>query len=128
MVHAAESDIICPSVSTEDPLGLLGKEVFILHDILAYFAVLSFQNSNQLIGSSSVGHTAVEGIQIFLACSLNRIVGSVRKNAFHLLLQAASQRLLSEQHTHTELSVVLEQGVIPCRTSAVLVYGIRGAR
>ena len=33
MVNTAESDIVCPSVTTEDPLGLLAKVILVLQDI-----------------------------------------------------------------------------------------------
>ncbi len=39
MVNAAESDIVSPSVTTEDPLGLLSQEVFILNDVFADIAI-----------------------------------------------------------------------------------------
>ena len=35
MVNTAESDIVCPSVTTEDPLGLLAKVILVLQDILS---------------------------------------------------------------------------------------------
>ena len=56
MVNTAESDIVSPSVTTEDPLGFLSQEVFILNDVFAYIAVnASSRCSYQLIGSSTVG-------------------------------------------------------------------------
>ena len=54
VVNTAESDIVCPSVTAEDPLGFLSKEVFVLNDVLAYWAVNSLQCGNQLVCSSAV--------------------------------------------------------------------------
>ena len=34
MVNTAEADVVCPAVTTEDPLRLLSQEVLILQDIL----------------------------------------------------------------------------------------------
>ena len=39
MVNTAESDIVSPSVTTEDPLGFLSQEVFVLDDVFACIAV-----------------------------------------------------------------------------------------
>ena len=33
VVNTAESDIVSPSVTTEDPLGFLSEEVFVLNDV-----------------------------------------------------------------------------------------------
>ena len=57
MVNTAESDIVSPSVTTEDPLGFLSQEVFVLQDILCFLASACFQSSNQLVCSSAVGST-----------------------------------------------------------------------
>ena len=46
MVNTAESDIVSPSVTTEDPLGLLSQKVFVLYNILAEITVASFQSGN----------------------------------------------------------------------------------
>ena len=128
MIHTAESDIICPSVTAEYPLGFLGKEVFVFNDILAYAAVLCFQYRYQLIGCRSVGHAAVVGIQVFLACRLNSFVPGIGKYLFNLSFQPASDCVLCKQHTHTELSVIFEQGVVPSGSLAGSVYGIRCTR
>ena len=45
-----------------------------------------------------------------------------------LLLNSLSQGVLSQEHTVTELCVILEQGVSPCRTLAFLVGGVRSGR
>ena len=128
MVNTAESDIICPSVTTEYPLGFLGEEVFVLNDILAYAAVFAFQSRYQLVGCRSVGNAAVVGIQVFLANSLNSFVIGIGKNVFNLCLQSASDSVLGKQHTHTKLSIVFKQGVVPSGSLAFFVYGIRCAR
>ena len=42
VVNTTESDIVSPSVTTEDPLGFLSKEVFLFYDIFACRALASF--------------------------------------------------------------------------------------
>ena len=41
MVNTTESDIVSPSVTTEDPLRFLSEEVFVLNDVFACIAVTS---------------------------------------------------------------------------------------
>ncbi len=69
VVNAAESDIVSPSVTTEDPLGFLSEEVFLCKDLFALVASASFQSSYQLIGCSTVGSTYSISIKPFLSCS-----------------------------------------------------------
>ena len=71
MVNTTKSDIVSPSVTTEDPLGFLSQEVFILNDVFANITVNARENLYQFIGSSTVGCANAEGIQPFLAGSLN---------------------------------------------------------
>src|SRR5699024_10317968 len=117
MVNAAESDIVSPSVTTEDPLGFLRQEVFVLHDVLAGLAVASLKSSYQFVGGVSVGHAAVEGIQVRLACFFY-FCGSLIRSGYSLyfFFQSRTDGFLSKQHTVTKLCVILKQGVGPCRT------------
>ena len=71
MVNTAESDIVCPSVTTEDPLGLLSQGSPCSCRIsLRLLASACFQSSYQLIGSCAVGSTYSVGIQPCLSCCL----------------------------------------------------------
>ena len=57
MIESAEADIICPAVTAENPLALLGNEVLVLTDVLALcaLAVECFESSDESLGSSSLG-------------------------------------------------------------------------
>ena len=46
MVNAAASDIVCPSVTTEDPLGFLSQEIFLSKDFFGSVTSASFQSCN----------------------------------------------------------------------------------
>ena len=128
MVNAAETDIVSPSVTTEDPLGFLSQEVFALQDFLSFLASAGFQSSNQLICSSTVGSAYAEGIQPFLTGSLNVFFICSSNQSLYFGLQTVTQSLLSQEHTVTELSVILEQRVGPCRTLSFSVYSVRCGR
>ena len=69
MVNTAESDIVSPSVTTEDPLGFLSQEIFVSNDIFTNFAFASFQSCNQFICSNTVSSTYTISIQPFLTSS-----------------------------------------------------------
>ena len=129
VVYAAESDIVSPSVATEDPLGFLSEEVFVLNDVSANVAVSVFDCFYKFLGCSSVGSAAVKGIQILFACCFyffRSFLGV--HNILNFGFQAAADCFLSEKHTITELCVVLEQGVGPCRALSFLVYSVRSGR
>ena len=125
MVHAAEADIITPAVTTEDPLGLLGKEVFLSQDLLSLLAAACLEGSNQLVGSSAVGDAYAEGIQPFLTGSFDVFLIGALDQSLDLGLEAVTDRLLSQIHAVTELCVVLEQGVRPCRTLTLGIDRVR---
>ena len=126
MVNTAESDIVSPSVTAEYPLGFLCKEVFFLEQLCSFRTSASacFQSSYQLVCSSAVFRTDVKGIQIFLSRSLHVLIVSAFRQLLHFYFQTVSDGILSKQHTIAELCVILEQGVRPCRSSSVGIYGI----
>ena len=128
MVNAAESDIVSPSVTTEDPLGFLSEEVFLCKDLFALVTSASFQSSYQLISCSTVGCSNSISIKPFLSCSFYICVLTVSNDILNFLFQSATDSVLSEQHTVTKLSCILEQGVGPCRTMSLLVYSVRSGR
>ena len=41
VIQAAEADVVCPAVTTEDPDGLLGDELLALQDLSGLGAALS---------------------------------------------------------------------------------------
>ncbi len=128
MVHAAESDIICPSVAAEDPLGLLSEEFLVFQDCLRLVASACLQSCHQLVRCRSVGCAACISIQPLLSCRFHIFFVCVCNKIFHFCFQTAADRILRQQHTITELSRILEQGVGPCRTLTLLVHGVRCGR
>jgi hypothetical protein len=90
MVKSAESDIISPSITTEDPLALLSKEILILYKILGRSSVLSFKSCNKLICSSTVSSANCKCIKPLLSNFLNS--GSIGlSKLLNFLLQSASR-------------------------------------
>src|SRR5699024_639332 len=124
VVQTAEADIVCPAVAAEYPNGFLGEVLFVFEDFLCLVAAAGFQSSDQLLGSSLVLFAVVDGVQIFLASSLNSLVAAVLDQVANLLDQAVTNNLLAQVHTEAVLRVVLEQGVCPSRTMALCVDGV----
>ena len=62
VVNAVESDIVSPTVTTEDPLGLLSQEIFVLDDVLACRAVNVLKSSYEFVSCSTVCSTDTECI------------------------------------------------------------------
>ena len=71
VVNTAESDIVSPSVTTEDPLGLLSQDNLCSSAIsFACIASACFQSCYQLVSSCTVCSAYAEGIQPFLSSCL----------------------------------------------------------
>ena len=130
VVNSTESDIVSPSVTTEDPLGFLRKEVFIFQQFcsLSTSAVTVFQSFYKLVCSCSVCCTYWECIQIFLSCCFHIIVCTVLYKFLYRCFESFTDRILCKKHTISKLCVILKQWVRPCRTSSLWVYCIRCRR
>ena len=83
MVNTTESDIVSPSVTTEDPLGFLSQEIFLSKDFFCFVTSASFKSSNKFVCSSAVCSTYSKCIQPFLTSCLNVFVCSVSNNVFN---------------------------------------------
>src|SRR5699024_8642371 len=108
MVNAAESDIVSPSVTAEDPLGFLGQEIFLLKNLFASFASACLKSCYKFICSRAVGGAYGEGIQPFLAGCLNILFICGCYKGFYFFFQTVTDRFLCEKHTVSELCVILE--------------------
>ena len=127
MVYAAEADIVCPAVAAEDPLGFLRQEIFVFQDLLAGLASAGFQSRYQLICRRAVCSSYAVGIQPLLSCCLY-VVSCLLHKGLNLCFQAVPDGALRQAHAVAELCRILKQGVGPCRTVSLLVYGIRSGR
>ena len=111
MVNTTESDIVSPSVTTKDPLGFLGEEVFLCKDLVSLVTSASLKSCNEFLCSCTICCAYSISIQPFLTSCLNILVCSVSYKVFDLLFQTATDRTLCKKHTITELCVILEQRV-----------------
>ena len=125
VIQSAETDVVSPSVSTEYPLRLLSQEVFLLQDILGGVTSACLKSSNQLVGSRAVGCAYCEGIVPLFDGSLHILVVRIGSESVQLVFQSVTDCSLSEQHTVSKLSRILEQRVGPCRTMSLCVDGVR---
>ena len=128
MVNAAETDIVSPSVAAEDPLGFLCQIIFLGKDCFRSVASARLESRHQLIGGRSVSYAACEGIQPLFCGSFHIFIVAVGNHILDLLFQAVADGFLSQQHTVTELCVILKQGIGPCRALSFGVYGVRCGR
>ena len=130
MVHATVADVIGPAVAAEDPHASLSQEVLILQDLLGQLAAslssllqLGDQGIGGLAGSSAVGLS----VQIGLAGFLQGAFGLLH-HLFNLSSQALPQLTGGDGNAQAELGVVLEEGVSPGRTAALLVDSVGNSR
>ncbi len=112
MVKTAKSDIISPAVAAEDPYGLLGEVVLVLKDICASIALVRalLELSNECSCCSCILSTVVNCCEVFISSCLE-LCGClvVCSNFLYFLNESLTDSLLTEIHTETVLSVVLEQ-------------------
>ena len=115
MVNAAETDIVCPAVTAEDPNALLGEELLVLNDILAVCAVDILDSVGKCVCGSAVSLDVVLRVKECLGGSLDFIGGLVGLgDSLNLCYEPVAYGVLAEKHTEAVLGVVLEQGVGPC--------------
>ena len=130
VIQTAEADIISPAVAAEDPHGLLRQLVLVNEGLFRQLADLLVVNdllelSDQGVGSGTGGGGVGDGVEVVLAGSLQRLVLGCRFDVGDITGESAADGVLTESHTETELGVVLEQGVLPSGTVALLVGGVR---
>src|SRR5699024_10099039 len=100
-----------PSVTTEYPLRFLSEEVFVLKNfiLLCKVAVACFQSCYKLVCSCSVCSSASECLKIFFCSSLHVFFLCDLSDLLNFFFHSVTDCVLSEQHTVTKLSVVLEE-------------------
>ena len=130
VVETTETDIVSPTVATEDPHGFLSEVVFFSEDRLASIAINLFEFCNVCFGSFFVCSTIVEGVNPSL-CSSFELCGSTFacKNSLSLSEEFFTDGLLTEVDTETVFCVVFKEGVAPSRTTTgFTVYSVRSGR
>ena len=126
MVKTAETDIVCPSVTAEDPYGLLGEVILLSEDFLSIIAAALFKLSYKSICCSAVLLAVIYCCKVSICGSLDLCADAFFScKSRNLLNKVISERLLAEVHTVTVLCVILKEGVCPCRALAVLICCIR---
>ena len=128
MVNAAEADIVCPAVAAEDPDGLLGEVFLVLENVESCRAVAIelFELCDNSLGSCAVLLAVVLCSDEFCNSSLYAFRSLfVCSDFFEVSDKSLTDSLLTEVHTKAVLSVILKQGVSPCRTVTLSVCGIR---
>ena len=128
VVETAESDIIAPAVTTEDPLGLLDHELFELEEGFAGIAAAFLHHRNELVGDflGLEGVLAVGDPLVEEGLHLVGAAGALKAFA-HETLDAVAHLAGSGGHTETELGVVFEEGVGPSGTEAAAVVAAVGS-
>ena len=133
VVKSAVTDVVCPSVTAEDPNGLLDKYVLVLDDfcgkVLAALAVsVSFEVCKQLSGCGLACLGVVKACKPFFASGNAFGVLALflpnSKQCFNVFLQFGTTLFECKVVTETEFGVVFKQAVCPCRSVTFLVDGV----
>ncbi len=126
MVETAEADIVGSTVAADNPLAALNEIMFELEHLLAGGTSASLHQRNDGVGDFARTLGVVLLVEPLCGESLDFVgaVSTVKKRA-HLNIEACTELVVGEGHTHAELTEVLEEAVGPCGTVAILVCGIR---
>ena len=131
MVQSAVADVVCPAVSAEAPYGLLYEEVLLFDQFVGKSLCFAVQLGG--LNGCKQGLGELSGLLAVRKCVqplCSRIVdGRIRLGKLlNYICKTLSDLAYACSHAQTVLRVVLEQGVGPGRTSAVLVRGVRHGR
>ena len=110
MVETTKSDIVCPTVTTEDPYRLLRKIILLSKYCLRLLTATLLELSDQCFGRLNVCLSVILCLKVFIDCSLN-ISGCIVRccDLFQSLDSLVTKILLTYIHTKTMLCVILEQ-------------------
>ena len=128
VIHAAEADIVSPTVATEDPLALLVEEILLLEDLLRKLRAVLRKCIDQSFRCCAVRRTDLIALKPCSASLLGLLGSGTLCELLDLALQAVANSAVCKQHTVTELCVVLEEGVVPSRSLSLLVRRVRRGR
>ena len=130
VVEAAESDIIAPTVTAEDPLALLDEAVTELEELLADVAAAGLHQRDELVGDFLGAESVLAVLDPLGEEGLDFGAAAVALQAFlHNALHAVAHLAGGGGHTETELSVVLKQRVGPGGAeAAAVVLAVGGGR
>ena len=130
VVQAAESDVIAPAVTAEDPLALLDEAVTEFEELLADIAAALLHQRDELVGNFLGLEGVLAVVDPLLEEGLDFVAAAVALEAFlHNALHAVAHLAGGGGHTEAELSVVLKQRVGPGGTeAAAVVLAVGGGR
>ena len=129
MVETTITDIVRSAITTDNPLATFNQMIFLYKNLLASIATASLAESydlrSNLLGNLSIFHI----VEPLLEECLKFIRALLALETFvHEASQTLLHLLIGNSHTQAIFAEVLEEGVRPCRTLALLILGIRSRR
>ena len=120
MVKSAVTDIVSPTVTTDDPYGLTNKVSFHFKQWLDCFNRRSLQTSNKLILYSSLCVSVITCSNVCFERCLQFRFNSIHV-FFHDAVDTSSLSCLCNSHTEAVFCVIFEQRVSPCNTFTLII-------
>ena len=129
MVESAVADIICPTVTTEYPLAAGWDEVLVVEELLAGLALALGKQRDDLVSDLAGYCCILPVVEPLLAESLD-VIGSLlaSESLGHEVGDGLACTVGTDLHSKTEFCVVLEEGVLPCRSVSLCIGAVRGSR
>ncbi|MPM40671.1 hypothetical protein SDC9_87317 [bioreactor metagenome] len=132
MVEAAETDIVCPAVTSEDPYGLLDEIVlsagYLAQELIAFRPDITAENRKNLFRRSLGFFSVVHGFNPLAESGLH-VFGNIHlQKALHRIDDVRHGGVEGEFHAVAVFGVVFEEGVGPCRSLSLCVDCVGHAR
>ena len=127
VVNTAETNIISPTVTTDNPYGFFNQIVGDFTQMLSFFTVYCCQFSAQ---SSHIVALSVNFHIIRLRITQN-LFSNFAQFCFHRFQQGFGCNFFvvdRNTHTQTKFSIVFKQRVCPSRTMTFFIFAIRSCR
>ena len=109
MVKTTVSDVVSPTVTTEDPYGLLVEVRLLCKDCLCLVTATSFESSDESLCSILVLCAVFLSIQPSLSSCLYVFLLCVCCEICNLSCQVFPDLVLSDEHTKSVLCVIFEE-------------------
>ena len=127
MIQPAKADIVGPAIAAQDPVGLFAEELLVMQKLLGAGIQALGKDINEGIGSGEVRFAVLQrGKVIFQHLFFVRGL-DIADEGFGFPYQALAHGILRQVHAVAVFGVILEEGIGPGRTLALLILGIGDA-
>ena len=129
MVNTAVTDIVGPTVTTDDPLATFYEELFLSEEVFEnrFAGSFFFEESRQFVSAFTSAFTFISVSSPVAECFLE-FRRSDSFSSVEVFDQVFADFVYAEEHAEAKFSSIFEEAVCPGRAVAGSVHGVRGNR